>query len=304
MEELFDFDMDCFEFDEADLELLKFDLPIENDECKGLSIPEDQTTTERAPFQECTTSKSLDATHRKVAKVSLKGIGKKMSKSSTEKASKKVTTTEVAARQQPPKIPLVAFPQFDKCDSLVYFPHSYARHLNCGDVAATSALLYTHADKDCQVKCVCGTETYFYPVKHLKMILNMSNDLGPDRIMCVHTTKVVENQIRSVIYMKLTDSQSLYSAICDNADDPAYKQLSKRSHRFQQFLTQPELDAEVKQVVKDHSQVDDDVLLYMRMDFVLTFDDRTRKITCIESDVQLTSIHSSPSISYSTHILA
>jgi len=307
MGDAFDFDMDCFEFDEDDLELLKFDLPMETDIGSAIStdnVAIAEQSIEYSSQQVRVLDDSGDTAQKKVVKGASKGAGTKLNKNTIQKSTKKVSAAEVVSRQQPPKIPLVAFPQFDKCDSLVYFPHSYSRHLNCGDVTATSALLYTHADKDCQVKCVCGTETYFYPVKQLRMVLNMSNDLGPDRIMCVHTTKVVDNQIRSVIYMKLTDSQSLYSAVCGNAEDPAQRQLAKRSNRFQQFLTQPGLNAEVKQGVEEHAKADDDVLLYMRMDFVLTFDDRTRKITFIESDVQLTSIHSTPSISCSTHRLA
>jgi len=188
---------------------------------------------------------------------------------------------------------LVAFPLFDKCDSLVYFPHSYVRLLNSGDVLSTSRLIESHADKACKVEFKFGGKSYVeaQPLQVFNEILQISEDLEPDRIMCVHSTKVVNNQIRSVVYMKLTDSQTLYTLVCNKLNDPGWKQYSVRTERFKLYANTPCIDNSVRDEVLLHAQADDDVLLYLRMDLVLTVDDWTKKVVCIETDYHITSIH-------------
>ena len=188
---------------------------------------------------------------------------------------------------------LVAFPLFDKCDSLVYFPHSYVRLLNSGDVLSTSKLIESHADKGCKVLFKFGGEIYVapQPLNVYNEILQISEDLEPDRIMCVHSTKVVDNQIRSVVYMKLTDSQTLYTVVCNTLRDPEWKQWSKRAERFKMYSNTKYIDSTVREEVMLHAQANDDVLLYLRMDLILTFDDWTKKVVCIETDYHVTSVH-------------
>lgn len=55
------------------------------------------------------------------------------------------------SRRLPYNNVIVAFPSFDKCDSLVYFPTTFTKHLNNGDMSALGKLFVSHLDKNCDI---------------------------------------------------------------------------------------------------------------------------------------------------------
>eukprot|EP01032_Pedospumella_encystans_P009792 gene9792-11499_t len=200
------------------------------------------------------------------------------------------------SRRRPTSV-IVAFPAFDKCDSLLYFPTTLIRFFNTTDMDAASKLMNKYFDKDCKVKvqgknaCEISTQSY-------QQVVTMGNEIGPDRIMCVHSTKVIENQILSSIYVKFTDIQPLYTILAQtsnilfNGEGVLSSGLyPDRVRRFQHFATELSRCEQVAQDLIAYSLREEDVLMYMRIDFTLTIDDMTRKILHFTHAYEITSVH-------------
>lgn len=193
--------------------------------------------------------------------------------------------------RRPPSNILYAFPNFDKCDSLLYFPTTFARHLNTGDMNALTKLFSTHVDRKCNVALFhCFTK--FVTPKYLLKTYEVMNDLQPDRIMCVHNTKVVENQITATLHMKFTDSKAIFDAVAGSIPDLQQAHLISRDrkenliHKLTRFERQDDLQKHYLAL----AELDVDVVVYFRMTMNITFDDVTKKITGMGFAGRLTSM--------------
>lgn len=196
------------------------------------------------------------------------------------------------SRRSPSNV-LLVFPNFDKCDSLLYFPSTMTKHMNSGDIDAISKLLSSHLDKDCIIKFSCGID-YEVSQKTFMRLIDISDDLEPDRIMCVHSTKVIENQIKATVYMKLTDSQELYnlmSGVLQNEPDLSTVCVADRAGRFSLYAKDTSLTDHKKQELLMYSNSCADLLLYIQCDMIMTFDDFTKKVVDIGFTYILTSVH-------------
>ena len=123
----------------------------------------------------------------------------------------------------------------------------------------------------------------------------LGNDLRPDLMMCVHTTKVVENKIHATAYAKGTDIPSVYDSVGLGITNPLFRMMfaRKRDDRLRSVLKlaaerQPE---EEVRMVESMVESGEDILLYSVVDMVLTFDDVTKKIKHLQLHTQLTSAH-------------
>lgn len=185
---------------------------------------------------------------------------------------------------------LVAFPSFDRCDSLVYFPNSFARHLNSADSQSLARLLSSHMHKDCQINAIFGSRDRLCS-KSLVTYTDIANEVEPDRLMCVHSTKVIENQIRSVIFMKQTDSQPLYNMMSHTLQGCGmdFSSIIRRSDRFHLYDKDTSLSSEAIHELMYHASLEEDLVLYLRCEFILTFDDVTKKIVAMDVVGRLTS---------------
>jgi len=198
--------------------------------------------------------------------------------------------------RRPPTNVLIAFPTFDKCDSLVYFSTSLVRHLNSSDIDAATKLLTKYLDKDCKIT-LHGKQLSEVSFQNYKQMMTVSNELEPDRVMCVHSTKVVENKIMSTIYLKVTDVQSLYTNLSRTSkafnDEEVLKMglYADRVKRFQFYVEETPLSNQVAQDLIAYAQREEDVVLYMKIYFTLIVDDKTRKITHFTHAYELTSVH-------------
>ena len=198
--------------------------------------------------------------------------------------------------RRPPTNVLVAFPTFDKCDSLVYFPTTFVRYLNSADIDAATKLLAKYLDKDCIIR-LHGKHISEVSFQNYKQMMTVSNDLEPDRMMCVHSTKVVENKILSTIYLKVTDVQSLYMNLSRTSkqfnDEEKLKMglYPDRVKRFQFYVEETPVNDQVAQDLINYSLREDDVVMYMKIEFTLTVDDATRKVVHFTHAYELTSVH-------------
>jgi len=192
---------------------------------------------------------------------------------------------------------LVAFPHYDKCDSLIYFPHAISRHMNSGDMKALSKLVLGHLDRDCDINVYFGS-TDRLSARNLIRYVDIANEVEPDRIMCVHSTKVVENKITATIYQKQTDSQRIFNFMSHTLKDPAldFGSIIQRFERFALYDKDQSLTPCAVQELMFHASLEEDLLVYLRTDLVITFDDVTKKIIAMDWVGRLTSANPVPEV--------
>jgi len=215
--------------------------------------------------------------------------GKKMSIVS---ALSHVDGPKVNVSRRPPSNILYAFPHFDRCDSLLYFPCTLTRHLNTGDFTAVSKLFSSHIDKDCRVfmdYAAIGDIN----VKSFLKLHEVMLDLQPDRIMCVHSTKVVENQIFASVYLKATDNKTITDSVARTVKDPVCASLftMDRAERMKLKTLAVERTEEERLKMIELADSGEDILVYVRLNLALTFNDVTKKITSFVCNGQVTSMH-------------
>lgn len=204
------------------------------------------------------------------------------------------------SRRRPTNV-LVAFPVFDKCDSLLYFPTTMVKFFNSVDMESAFRLLNKYIDKRCTISFNGNIYEDLSPQIYAEMTVT-SADLQPDRIMCVHSTKVVENQIKATIYMKVTDLQPLHSrlqskyAVFSEVDSAKLGLHPDRAKRFQLYVSGPSTSAQALQDLQSRAMQDKDIEMYVRLDYCITIDDYRRKIVKIDHMYNLTSVR----VSYRT----
>ena len=181
---------------------------------------------------------------------------------------------------------LYPFPSFDRCDSLLFFPSTFTKCLNSGDISSFRSLIVSRIDSLCSISLcdltISGSE--------LVTAFELMNDLHPDTVMCVHTSKVVGNEIRSSIYFKFTDNKKLNKLLLQSYPD---QQLATRCSglrgnqmKLDQFLSTKSFAEKVHlQSLLDA----EDVLVYGRSDMTLSFDPHSKRVTGLCMDCEVTS---------------
>lgn len=187
---------------------------------------------------------------------------------------------------------LCAFPTFDKCDSLVFFPISMTKHLNSGDFPAVRKLFSTHAHKNCDVS-FHGMPAPLSTTNFVRLF-EIINEFHPDSVMCVHTTKVVDNTIRSDLFMKFTDNKLIYESAARNIKDPLFADMfaHRRSENWEKKVAkETKKSEEERQRLLAITGSDDDFVVYANLSLVLNFDYMTRKVVKMNYDFELTSLN-------------
>lgn len=186
---------------------------------------------------------------------------------------------------------LYVFPSFDRCDSLLFFPSTLARHLNSGDIPAVKKLFQSYLDKNCEINYV--------PVTHYQMtaavlfrIYDIRNDLYPDLITCIYNTEIEGNVIRAVGFSKFTYCKAVYNSVVGTIHDEPFVPMSKRSwqehlHRKVKRENKPPAESEHYLALVDSGC---DLLMYTRTEFTLTVDDVTKKIKSLVLNASTTSM--------------
>ncbi len=188
------------------------------------------------------------------------------------------------------KTKLYPFPSFDKCDSLLFFPSTFTSCLNSGDFVSLNKLMNSRIEKNCQVN-LCDL---VMDVTMLEKVFGCLNELRPDTIMCVHTTKVVGNQIRALIYFKYTDNKTLFERMQRTYPDKEVIAIcaapSSGPVKLQEFIDSKPVHerAALTNLVFGSNEV----LIYGRTFMTLTFDDFTKTITKMDLACEFTSFGS------------
>jgi len=175
--------------------------------------------------------------------------------------------------------PIYAFPRFDKSDALIYFPNTLSRHMNTGDVPALSKLLLSHCDK----KCVVNIPKFSSDISvgKLVQIFDKLFDVHPDcvALACAHQTKIVGNEISSSLFLKLTDIKIVQDVIRPSLQDPVLNELfgNTREQRMHRLLVRAQTPEEETQI-RTLGQTNNDILIHVHVQLVLTIDEKTKKI--------------------------
>lgn len=190
---------------------------------------------------------------------------------------------------------LYAFPTFDKCDSLLFIPTSIAALCNSGDMPALSKLLHSRAAKDCRVYMDVLSDEDMSPDTYVKM-QGIIVDTHPDIILCVHSTKVVENQIFASAVIKFTASLAMHKSIARVKKDPTFDPLFsvERAESLRHMILREDIPEHERVQFYDLLDTDLDLVIHKKTEMVLTFDDVTKKLMRLSMKCRLTAIEVIP----------
>lgn len=191
-----------------------------------------------------------------------------------------------------PQATLCAFPTFDKCDSLLFLPVAMARFINSADMKGLQRVLDSHKHKQ---NFVMNYKGLHLALKTFVLFQEILSQVCPDQIMCVHDTKVVGNTIRASLFSKYTDNKLIYEALA-----PTYKDIfpmmfpnRPRAERWKNKLMNSLVPEQDRQGLAELAGEGVDLVVYANMDWVITFDHNTRKVTNFEYSYYLVAVKDS-----------
>jgi hypothetical protein len=158
---------------------------------------------------------------------------------------------------------------------------------------ALSKLFSTHLDKKCDIDnphCFLANST---PQSLLKTY-EMLNELQPDRIMVVHSTKVVENRIEASVHMKFTDCKFIFDSVVRSTKDAIADCHLISQDRTENIIHKLNLQERPEELQKHYIELaksEVDLVVYVHINMVLTFDDFTKKVTKLSFKGRMTSMH-------------
>jgi hypothetical protein len=229
---------------------------------------------------------------RPVAKSARRVVGKKLYSASQSLEDKLIGNKFIRSRGQRFKkgsLPLFVFPSYDKCDSLVFFPHAMSRSLNSSDFSALEKLFTTHLDRNCDIKFSCYQQKP--TARNFARLFEFMNDMHPDTFMCVHNTLVVENRIQASIYLKFTDCRAIIHSLERTVTDPFLRgilTMCTDDHVRNTVVFEQGDIASEQLLAAMKSDTDSEVYLTVQMS--LTFDDTTKKVKAFTMDSTVSSI--------------
>jgi hypothetical protein len=212
-------------------------------------------------------------------------------KSSSSGAKTKKVVKAATKRSTKATLPLIAFPAYDRHDSLIYFPNKMIKLQNCGDHVGLSKLLSRYTHRDCQFY-FGGGHNHNWQFNGVLELFATVADMHPDSLNCVHTTQVNENVIDTTLYFKFTDSLELNRFLLQTVRDPSFRVMIMRNRGefLKQRLHLEDKTPEDQQRMSALADSDHDLTIYGKTNFRLVFDDVTKKIVQFVYDATLTSI--------------
>jgi len=177
---------------------------------------------------------------------------------------------------------LYAFPSYDKCDSLLFFPTTLSKHLNSGDIPSVSKMFAAHFDKSCFIHMFMGkVQLDSLSADALVRSYECSNILHPDKISCIHSTQVDGNQIRATGFMKFTKCRALYNAVSKEIRETPFSPSDKGTWedvlKYKIEKEDPPPGEKAKQFALVESGCD--LLVFCRFEMTIAIDPMTNKIT-------------------------
>jgi len=203
-----------------------------------------------------------------------------------------VTCRKVVKRRCSPqdktKPILYVFPSFDRSDALLFLPSTFVSYINSANFNAMAKLFQTNFDKKCKFDTPFGPES----ITSLLHFHQLMNEMHPDSIFCVHSTKVIENKIRASMYAKFTANKAIYEAVSQTVKDPLFVPMFgvQRAKNLQRVIGMSSRTEEEKEKLNLIINSDGDYVMYLHLECVFTCDDFTKKITQYDMTADFTSI--------------
>ncbi len=188
-----------------------------------------------------------------------------------------------------------SFPSFDKSDAMVYFPSTFARLRNSGDCKKVCELLRAYCTKSCRVEFMKVPHSWSVPLSIFLQLLVADDSIHPDGVICMRSTKVVDNQIIAELYFKHADVPEAhqYRGISASYVDKEYHWMVTGQPRTPLLIRNLRLDTRTELAKKQAIRLIEsqaDLELYGKLDLSFTFDAQTKKVTKISYLSHYTSI--------------
>jgi hypothetical protein len=197
------------------------------------------------------------------------------------------------ARERARQLKLCAFPILDRCNSLLYFPSTFARVLNSGDYNELDRLVNTRLSRNCDIIEHHPGRVFNLSQNDFLGYLKCRDSAHPDGIACVHGVKVVENQIIATVYFKFTDNQFLYSSVVNAGAQSCGGILMPGVQRSERLIEQikPNFSSDNERnraISLLNSNVD--LIVHGSATLTLTIDDVSKKIRKLVFDGRLNTV--------------
>lgn len=157
-----------------------------------------------------------------------------------------------------------------------------------------SKLLLSHLDKNCVIDMSLSSPRVLTTRLFIEL-LELVSDFHPDSVMCTHSTKVVENQICASVYGKFTDSRFIRNSVIKRIKNESL--LSSmfslpREDRLRHTLREEgDRSEEERKTFLALADSEDDLLIYVKAEIVMTIDDLTKKVSKFRIRARTTSMH-------------
>lgn len=184
------------------------------------------------------------------------------------------------------------FPRFDPCDTLLFFPNTFAVCLNSGDFDSLLHLVNTRATSTCSYYIV---NMRFTQIGFLGA-LSILNELYPDGVLCVHSTRFVGNCLEAVMYYKCTDNKVITASMTPLLPDTRLFKCCSGPRADPKLMKSyiSMIPAEDQERMERTISEAADVIVYGKALLQLTFDDLTKKISSIRVNYEFTSCCAAP----------
>mmetsp|Transcript_84355 Transcript_84355/g.165099 ORF Transcript_84355/g.165099 Transcript_84355/m.165099 type:complete len:317 (-) Transcript_84355:93-1043(-) len=281
-----DFDMGDFDWEISSMSVLNSDQDKEDEKPSDAStITESSAIQSQKQSSELSIPTSDELSHSR-AQLTESTAQKKRRRKSIKATAIGATKLPNISRRRKNSV-LVAFPSFDKCDSLLFFPYTAARLMNSGDIDGVKKLFKSYLHPQ-----ALGN----YYGKNLKLpelmdLFDVSEQLHPDHLKLVKDTKVYENQVVVQQLTKFTESSEIYKNVAKQFAGtrlqdyaPANRGDYLRALQFQDPVMGKQFrDSELP-------DSDQDLVVYGNVTLIMTFEGAQRKIIHMNCILEVSSI--------------
>lgn len=209
----------------------------------------------------------------------------------------KSTTSKLIHKAAPvtPSLKWSSFPSFDRSDAMVYFPSTFARLRNSGDCKTLCKIFKAYCTKDCRVEFLTAPHSWSVPVSIFMQLLVADDSIHPDGVVCMRSTKVVDNQIIAELYYKHVDVPEAHQYRDFSAAhvDKEYRWMITGQQRTPMLIRNLRLDIRTEHAKKQAIRLiesQENLELYGKLDLSFTFDAHSKKVTQVTYLSHYTSI--------------
>lgn len=193
------------------------------------------------------------------------------------------------------KMVLYISPHLDKCNSNIYLPSLIAKLSNGLDFESLRNALTSRSTDDCVLEVRKFDKNIYHASTMFLSLIQYLSERHPDVIFHSKNIKVLGNQIRSTLSLKLTDNEKLNEAVNRSKRWEMFHNMNKDfpTDRANKYLHMMDLKRKSQQEIREIEKIvhsHNDLQVCGHWDMLLTVDSITDKIKRIELSPRITSI--------------